>query len=178
MSETRARIARQIRTEPGIHFNELVRSLDLAPGQVQYHLRKLLSDVQFTERRLRGRTHYFPAEYDEWEQGALAALHRETAADVVAVLLERGPTRPAAVAEALGIARSTLEWHLDHLVERDVVAKRRDDRGRVTLLLARPAETVRLLEASRPSVPGRLVDRFERLVDSLLGDRDGSFSRN
>ena len=38
----------------------------------------------------------------------------------------------------------------------------------VTLALARPAETVRLLEAADPSTFGRLVDRFERLVDDLL----------
>jgi hypothetical protein len=29
----------------------------------------------------------------------------------------------------VGIARSTLEWHLDHLVEQAVVRKRRDDDG-------------------------------------------------
>lgn len=168
MNETRDRLARRIRDRPGVHFNELVRSLDLAPGQVQYHLRRLESAAEITERHLYGRTHYFPPEFDEWEQGAVAVLRRETAADVVAVLLEEGPTPPAAVAETLGVARSTLEWHLDHLVERDVVVKRRDDRGRVTLALARPTETVRLLEAADPSTFGRLVDRFERLVDDLL----------
>ncbi|MGM0397617.1 MAG: winged helix-turn-helix transcriptional regulator, partial [Halobacteriota archaeon] len=38
MVETRTRIAEAVRTQPGIHFNGLVRSLDLATGQVQYHL--------------------------------------------------------------------------------------------------------------------------------------------
>jgi len=167
MSDPRARIAQRIQSSPGIHFNELVRSLDLAPGQVQYHLKKLLSDAQYTNRQLYGRTHYFPTEFDEWEQGALAVLHRETAADVVALLLERGPIRPTVVTESLDIARSTLEWHLGHLVERDVVVKRRVE-GRVTLVLARPTETVSLLDESHPPVFDRLVDRFEHLVDSLF----------
>ena len=39
MSDVRRRIERRIADDPGIHVNELVRELDLAAGQVQYHLR-------------------------------------------------------------------------------------------------------------------------------------------
>jgi hypothetical protein len=48
------------------------------------------------------------------------------------------------------------------------VRKRRDESNRVSLVLTRPEETVRLLSDIRPSLPERVVDRFERLVDSLL----------
>ena len=168
MSDTRRRIAEQVRATPGIHFNELARALDLAPGQVQHHVRRLRSADAVAEQRLYGRTHYFPPSYDEWERRALALLSRETAADVVAVLLAEGSARPSAVAERVGIARGTLEWHLDRLVEQDLVRKERDERNRVTLELARPEATARLLRRATPSLPGRLVDRFTRLVDRLL----------
>lgn len=168
MSDTRRRIAEQVRATPGIHFNELARALDLAPGQVQHHVRRLRSADAVAEQRLYGRTHYFPPSYDEWERRALALLSRETAADVVAVLLAEGSVRPSAVAERVGIARGTLEWHLDRLVEQDLVRKERDERNRVTLELARPEATARLLRRATPSLPGRLVDRFTRLVDRLL----------
>ncbi|MFC5970403.1 winged helix-turn-helix transcriptional regulator [Halomarina salina] len=168
MSETRDRVAAQVRETPGIHFNGLVRALDLAPGQVQYHLGRLRSADSIAEQRLYGRTHYYPPSYDEWERRALALLSRETASDVVAALLDEGTARPSAVAERVGIARSTLEWHLDRLVEQDLVRKERDARNRVTLALARPEETARLLRRATPSLPGRLVDRFTRLIDHLL----------
>ena len=168
MSDTRRRVADEVRERPGIHFNELVRALDLAPGQVQYHLGRLRSADAVAEQRLYGRTHYYPPSYDEWERRALALLARETSADVVAVLLDEGPARPSAVAERVGIARSTLEWHLDRLVEQDLVRKERGERNRVTLELARTEETARLLRRATPSLPGRLVDRFTRLVDRLL----------
>lgn len=38
MSETRDRIAEHVHARPGVYFNELVRALGLAPGQVQYHI--------------------------------------------------------------------------------------------------------------------------------------------
>ncbi|WP_135536733.1 winged helix-turn-helix transcriptional regulator [Halostella pelagica] len=170
MSATRTRIEQQVESDPGVHFNELVRSLDLASGQVQYHMGRLLDSDRLVRENLYGRTHYFPPDTDEWERGALAMCRRETARDLIAMLLVYGPKRPADLTDELGVARSTLEYHLNHLTEQDLVRKERDDRGRVTLVLARPEATARLLDAVEPSIPERLVDRFTRLVDNMLAE--------
>jgi DNA-binding MarR family transcriptional regulator len=82
--------------------------------------------------------------------------------------MTNGPSAPDIVADGLNIARSTLEWHLDHLVEQDLVDKQRDARNHVTLVLSHPEETARMLRLVEPSVADRLVDRFTRLVDGLL----------
>jgi predicted transcriptional regulator len=168
MSETRERIASHVAGAPGVHFNELVRDLDLAPGQVQYHVRRLLAGDRLVADAHHGQTHYYPPGYDPWEREALALLRRETSADVVADLITSGASSPSEVAGRVGIARSTLEWHLDRLVGAGLVEKRRDSRNRVTLALARPPRTARLLRRTEPSLPERLVDRFTRLVDALL----------
>jgi len=164
MSQTRARIRRRIDREPGVHFRGLTQGLDLATGQVQYHLGRL-DDV--VEERVNGRTHYFPPTYDSWERHTLAMLRRETVRAIALVLLDRDEGRPAAVATELGVARSTVEHHLDSLVEYDIVEKRRDGR-RVTLALTRPEATAQLLAVVEPTRLDRLTDRFERLVDGLL----------
>lgn len=167
MTETRRRIANAIQFHPGIHFNELVRTLDLAPGQVQYHLKQLEDGNEILEEPIYGQTHYYPVEYDGWERRALALLRRETAGDIVAYLLVNEATRPARLADDLEIARSTLEWHLDRLVIHDLVKKQRAD-GRVTVSLGAPEATVRLLREADPTLQERLVGRFTRLVDRLL----------
>jgi len=164
---TRDRLAEHVRAHPGLHFNELVRRLDLAPGQAQYHLRRLARADRVVREEVSGRTHYFDPSLDPAERRRVALFRRETARDAVVELLD-GPARPAAVADALGVARSTLEWHLDGLVDAGVVEKRRDERDRVTLALADPEATARSLRRIEPSVPDRLVDRFTRLVDSIL----------
>jgi DNA-binding MarR family transcriptional regulator len=120
------------------------------------------------EARLYGRTHYYPPGYEAWNRAAIALLRRETARDVLVTLLERGPTDPSTVADGLEIARSTLEYHLDRLVEQGLVEKRRDSHNHVTLVLVRPAATAELLAEISPSLPERLVDRFTRLFDDLL----------
>jgi predicted transcriptional regulator len=168
MTETRTQIAEHIGSHPGIHFNELVRSLDLAPGQAQHHVRRLVGDGTVRRSEFYGRTHYYPPEFDGWERATLALFRRETAREVLGYLLEHGEARPDDVATALDIARSTLEWHLDHLVEQDIVRKERDIRNRVTLVLEHPEQTRDLLVRVSPSMPERFVDRFTRLVDSMV----------
>jgi predicted transcriptional regulator len=168
MSEIRDRIANHIRAHPGVHFNGLARSLNLAPGQIQHHLKILLSQDTFVEEHLYGRTHYYPTDYDPWERAALALLRRETARDIIAVLLDDGPAAPARVTEELDIARSTLEWHLDRLVDQGLVTKERNQHNHVTLTLERPEKTATLLRNADPTLLARMVDRYTRLVDRLL----------
>lgn len=165
---TRTKIRTYIEQHPGQHFNALVRRLDLAPGQVQYHLKRLHGNKAVVRAKFYGQTHYYPPAYDAWERGVLALARRETARDIIFDLLEYGPAAPGEVVDRVGIARSTLEWHLDHLCEQNVVRKRRDSRNRVTLVLVRPKDTIELLKRIEPSLSGRLVDRFERLLDQLL----------
>lgn len=157
-----------VETHPGVHFSELVRELDIAAGQMQYHLQQLLSNEQVVETPLYGRTHYYPSEYDGWECGALALLRRETAREILLYLLEHGSMTPGDVTDSLDIARSTLEWHLEHLLEQELVHKQYDDRHHVVLTVAQPERTVKLLTRVVPSTSDRLADRFLRFVDQLF----------
>ena len=65
MSNQRVRIATRISDTPGIHFSELVRELDLASGQVQYHIRRLCKEGRIVQQHVYGQIHYcmFPTQY-------------------------------------------------------------------------------------------------------------------
>ena len=171
MTNTRRRIREEIESNPGVHFNALVRELSLATGQVQYHLHRLVDADEVVRHERYGRTHLFPPGYDEWERDALSVLRRETDGAIAAAIYANEPARPDEVADTLDLPRSTLEHHLDHLESCGVVVRRRTTGNRVLLELARPSETVALLEATSPDPKARLIDRFERLVDSLFDER-------
>lgn len=170
MTESRAAVDRYVRDNPGSHFSAIVDALDQATGQVQHHLSRLVRDAELERASLYGQTHYYPPGYDQREKETLALLRRETTRALVAALLAENERRPGALADDLGIARSTLEYHLSRLVDCGVVEKRRDDAGRVTLYLERPQETALLLAEVAPTGADRFLDRFMRLVDSLLED--------
>lgn len=168
MTDTRRRIVDAVRESPGVHFNGLVRALDLATGQVQYHIQTLLAEDSIVATELYGRTHYYPAGFEPTERRTIALLRRETTRDIVAFLFEHGTARPAAVAAELGVARSTIEWHLDRLVEQDLVEKHRDEANRVTLELTRPEDTAELLKEVDPSVLESMVSRYTALLDDVF----------
>jgi predicted transcriptional regulator len=157
---------------PGIHFNELVRSVGMATGQVQYHMYRLTEGGGIDGASLYGRTHYYPSEYPEDKRGAVALLRRETAREVVVYLIENGESGPEEVAEALGVARSTVEWHLGRLEEQGLVEKRRGGDGRVTVSAVDEERTVGMLSDISPSLADTLVDRFVTMVDRMLEETE------
>lgn len=170
MSETRRRIQEAVESSPGIHFNGLVRNLDLATGQVQYHLKRLLADDALVATELYGRTHYYPGDLDQASRRTIALLRRDTTRQIVGALLDQGRARPAEIAETVGLARSTLEWHLDRLEDQDLVVKHRDSGNRVELELVSPEETVELLAEVDRSLLESMVSGYTRLLDEVLYD--------
>ncbi|PAU82593.1 ArsR family transcriptional regulator [Halorubrum salipaludis] len=166
MPDTRARVRRHVRDTPGVHFNRVSRDLDIATGQAQYHLRRLVRDGEVAVERIGGRAHYFDPTFGPWERRALAFLRRETARAILVRLHADGPTRPKALADELDLARSTVSWHVSNLVESEIVEK--SDERPMRLSLARPERTAALLDEVSASLPDRIVDRFVRTVDSLF----------
>lgn len=172
MSAARAEIRDRISSEPGIHFNELRRSLDLATGQIQYHTRVLRQENKIVQEDIGGRSHFYLPTYGMWEREAIAMLRRETARGIIIYLLTHEKASPDAICKQLHIARSTFEWHVSNLVDFDIVEKQKrpssDGVQRVEVRLTDPETTYRLLREIEPRVTDRLVDRFMRLTDKLF----------
>jgi predicted transcriptional regulator len=170
VSNTRSRIRDCISRKPGIHFNDIKRELDIATGQTQYHLRKLIRADQLQKESIEGRTHYYPPTFSAWERGAIALLRRETTREIVLFLLRNDTAAPAELASQLDIARSTVEWHLSRLSEYDIVTKEPmdADSSRVVVTLQDREAVYRLFREIEPHLLDRVVDRFSRLTDELL----------
>jgi predicted transcriptional regulator len=172
MTNTRSRIRDCIGHEPGIHFNDITRELDIASGQTQYHLRKLVRSGKVDKEAVAGRTHYYPPTYSPWERQAIALLRRETTREIVLFLLRNDSVAPATIAEQLDLARSTVEWHLSRLVEHDIARKEQPETtsSRVVVSLVDDQTMYRLLREIEPRLLDRVVDRFSRLADELLDE--------
>jgi predicted transcriptional regulator len=170
MSDVRRAVHRHVESQPGVHFNELARNLDIATGQAQYHLRRLRDAGTLDTEELRGRTHYFTDGFDPWERRTIALLRRETVRSIIVYALETGEPAAGELVDELGVARSTISWHVETLVDAEVAEKCYDRQGRSHVRLTRPEETRRLLDEVTPSLPDKLVDRFTRLVDASFSD--------
>lgn len=157
MSESRTELERYVRERPGSHFSAIVDALGQATGQVQHHLSRLVRADRVERATVNGQTHYYPPGYDDREKEVLALLRRESPREIVTRLLTEGEQRPDDLAARLELARSTIEYHLEHLCAVDVVGKRRDVHDRVTVHLVDAGTARRLLEEIGTGPPTRVT---------------------
>ena len=158
--ETRRTIVTYVEENPGVHFSQLKRDLDMETGLLQYHLRKLEEyDVLESEEYQGKRRVFIARELDEQDRQILATLRYETTRRILLYLLETGTARNAEIADEVGVTSATISWHLSNLRETGVVETVKD--GRTTNYRVVDEErTIQLLVRYRESFVDRAVDRI------------------
>lgn len=157
---SRKQIFEYIEVNPGSHFSKLKRELDMETGLLQYHLRKLEEMNVIESETHHGRRRLFVArELNKKERSILSRLRYQTTREILLYLLEVGPARNSGIAEEVGVAPSTVSWHLSNLLEEGIVESIQD--GRTTLYqVANEEATVQLLIRYQESFVDRAVDRI------------------
>lgn len=157
---TRKELFEHVKANPGIHFSQLKRELDMETGLLQHHLRELERYGVLESEDHQGKRRVFVArELDAEEKAILAVLRYETTRRILLYLLEDGPVRNSEIAAEVGVTPATISWHLSNLVEKGVVEEVTE--GRTTLYEVTNEElTVQLLVRYRESFVDRAVDRI------------------
>lgn len=154
----RSQIAAIIEQQPGIHFQEIARRLQLGAGEARHHLNKLLLTGVVTEQANDGFTCYFlKGALDRRIMLAAPVLKAEGARRVLRAVLENPHASLTDVAALTGLSTPTVHYHVRRLAGTSLVEARRT--GGEVRLLANPAgqEALRLYDAPRPKAT--LVER-------------------
>ena len=167
--EMRRRLYATVRQYPGIHVREAARQLDTSLALVEYHLNLLrengLVTVEKDDRYARLYARDAAASPDKKDRVAVAILRERLPLQVTLHLLDKGPTKHKDLADALGMGKSKLSFHLRKLETAGVVAK--DVAGR--FLVGDPKRVDRLLAAYPPTRD--LQEEFADVWLGLYGDR-------
>lgn len=157
---SRKELFEYVEANPGIHFSQLKRDLDMETGLLQHHLRELEQYGVLESEEHQGKRRVFVArELDAEERSILAVLRYETTRRILLFLLEEGAARNSEIAEAVGVTPATVSWHLSNLVEKGVVEEVTE--GRTTLYRVKNEElTLQLLVRYQESFVDRAVDRI------------------
>jgi predicted transcriptional regulator len=157
--ETRKEIFEHVQANPGVHFSQLKRDLDMETGLLQHHLDTLEEYDVLTSEDHQGKRRVFVArELDEEERAILSSLRYETTRHILLFLLEESKARNGGIAEQLGVSPATVSWHVSRLVEDGIVSEVRD--GRTTRYTVTDEElTMQLLVRYQESFVDRAVDR-------------------
>lgn len=147
---------------PGIHLRHVERESGLPLGQVLYHLDRLERMGLIISARDAGfRRYYLTREVGRGEKRYFAALRHEVPRRALLLLLERSPRSHKEIQTSLGIAASTLSFHLQRLLASGVLA--RVPRGSANLYaIVEPDIVRRELVYYRESFRDPEVDRYVR----------------
>ncbi len=160
---TRKKIYETIVLNPGLHFRELQRRVDMPIGVLSYHLGVLCKRGLVVEKREGKYVRYFPNTTMTVEERKLMSLLRNAILrEILIFLLTRERTSHGEITRHVGLAPSTVSYHLNRLVKNNVLTK--EIVGRVTYYsIKRPDFIAFTLIKYRKSFLDSLVDNFASL---------------
>ena len=162
---TRRRLYGLVKEYPGIHVREAARQLRTSMALVEYHLALLREHGLVTVSKEDGYARLYPADApapSPGEREQVGLLRQRLPLRITLTLLDDGPAKHKELADALGLGKSTLSFHLRKLESAGLVAR---DEGRFAV--TDPPRVLRLLLAFPPTKT--LREEFADVWLSLYG---------
>lgn len=118
-----------VTTQPGATIQDLAVATGISHPTAAHHLSILLRDGQVTSIRIGNKTHWFNLERRSPEEKQLIAARRDPSRRRILDAITADPfIHPAKLGPALGMERTTIQWHLTHLLNAGLLEVRRSGR--------------------------------------------------
>ena len=164
---TRRRLLDAVKCHPGSSARDLQRELGLGWGETIYHLGRLTRGGALRRERGGRRDFYFVEEVS-WNDRKLLQTLRSASERRLVVLLAHEPGLTFNdLHERSGLGKSTVSYHVGHLVARGEV-DRFFFEGVHRYRLTRPERVSELLRQFHETFGDRLVDRFVASFTGIL----------
>jgi len=133
-NKNRINIISQILNNPGIHHNELLRTCSLQKGQLQWHLDILLKN-HIIQKETQGQyTRYFAYNKGIYEssQSVKEGIIDSSSTKKILDLIRKNPgINSTSIAKRIGLARNTITYHVDKLIDADLIEVKKKGRKKV-----------------------------------------------
>lgn len=169
------RVYDYILTHPGIHLRKISRELNLAIGDVQYHLHRLeRSGIIASKRRGIYRFFYPSTLFGEHQSDLLGLLWQETPREILLNLIEIPDLSQEELARVAGLSQPTISWHMKRLVDLGIVERRQRKKSVTYRIACEAGEVAEYIRSYQPTVWERWSSR---LADILLAFSAGGDDR-
>jgi predicted transcriptional regulator len=147
-----------VKNNPGIHYSELVRIVDLTHGVITHYLVRMEKMKQVRIKRDKRKAFIFLHNSSEKLDNILIHLRKETAGRIIAFLLDRKTATFLEIREVTRKSPSTVSLVLTQLVEINLV--RRIPGVVHKYELVDLDLTLQAIESMKPSTTSTMKDRF------------------
>ncbi|WP_455392495.1 winged helix-turn-helix transcriptional regulator [[Eubacterium] cellulosolvens] len=158
-----SKIRKHITNTPGVHFNDLLRTFNIAPGTLQYHLNRMERREDIIVLRGKYKTLYFPETLtDPVDQKIILILRQRLPRNLLLILLEESHKTGSELTKLLNITKSTLSYYTHHLEKLGVLKSKVEGRTK-RYSVKDPERIAKVLKEHRRSFGDEMVDRFVEL---------------
>lgn len=171
------RVFQFINNNPGAHFRQIKKELNLSVGTTQYQLNKLEKDGKIASIRKRFYKCYFPnGIFKENEKEILQILsHRSLRQILLYIIEKKNPTKNEIVND-LKISYSSMNWHISRLLSYNMIIEIKDD-GKHTRYSINPyfinvSDIIKLLQQHYSDIWNSWANRLAELF-LVLSHEDG-----
>jgi predicted transcriptional regulator len=130
--ETRRNIYALIKNNPGLHLSKIANMLDMRTSHVEYHLLYLEKHEIITSEKEKGfKRFYIRGQIGVKDKQYLFILRQKTILEIILFLLKQDAAQHKEILEHVNVNASTLSYHLNKLVKKDIVEVNRygDQKG-------------------------------------------------
>jgi len=165
LDATQRRVLDFIAAHPGVHLREICRALDLAMGDVQYHVRRLERDGRISSFRRGLYKFFYPANlFGERQRDVLSVLSLDRPRELLLNIIEHPESTQEALAVATEVSQPTVSWHLKRLIDLGIVGRHQEGRSVTYSVVGGGSEIATYIRTYHPTVwerwSSRLADIF------------------
>ncbi len=118
-----------VKDDPGIHAHALSEASETGWGTTVYHLRRLEKNGFVTSEKKGRYRRFFPASgFLERTREVLSLLQNDTTNQVAKTILEDPGLNQSSICEKLDISPSLANWHINRLLDAELVERNRQGR--------------------------------------------------
>lgn len=165
--ESRRQLFELIQNNPGMHFREICRRVDMSPSVVDYHLRYMEVREIIVVKKEGRYSRYYPYEgMDVRDKPIMGLIQNPVLRGIIIhVLIHPGSTHKD-ILRAQSISPSTLSFHLSKLEKAGLIRKEKAGRKRRYYVIDEE-RIASLLITYRESLADALVDSFVTLWEEM-----------
>jgi predicted transcriptional regulator len=153
-----------IAKNPGSYFREILRSLELGTGNLQYVLEMLEHEGKVTTIRVGSYKHFYPSDVDEEKKKVLSILSQESPREILLFLSRKPGSCQTDVARQIRCSSPTARWYLIRLEDLGLIWSRRQGAEVRYYANTSAPELASLLRTYRPSIWDKYADRMADMM--------------
>ena len=164
----RDRIYSTIVKNPGLHFREIQRRVDIATGALQYHLDYLKKKHLVYEEKEGKFSRFYVHQEHKINEKLMNLLRQDQVRQIVLFLLTKRKATIKTIVKEMDISTSTTKFHLQKLLDGGIVIEKTQT-GKTFYSIKEREPIMELLIVYKKSFMDSLVDSFVEIWEEERG---------